>query len=156
MVVSLSWSGVAARLYDVASNLFDSGDFSACFLVACVGIDGFLRRADRDWLNERLSNLGGVAVLDRLNKIHGEVLAGIRDVGEDDARLALDVLRALIGFGESEDYAEISSVDILASLCFVGLLASFFIGGLPLWFDAVRIPLLVLAGLYLFGRLVRF
>ena len=31
MVVSLSWSDVAARLYDVASNLFDSGDFSACF-----------------------------------------------------------------------------------------------------------------------------
>ena len=157
MVVSLSWSDVAARLYDVASNLFDSGDFSACFLVAYVGIDGFLRRADRDWLNEKLSDFGGVAVLDDLKRVHDKVLAGVRDVGEDDARLALDVLRALIGLSESsEEYVEVSSTDILVSLCFIGLLASFFVGGFPLWFDAVRIPLLALAGLYLFSRLVGF
>ena len=99
----------------------------------------------------------GVAVLDDLKRIHDEVLAGIRDVGEGDAKLALDVLKVLVGFGESsEEYVEVSSADILVSLCFIGLLASFFVGGFPLWFDAVRIPLLVLAGLYLFGRLVRF
>ncbi|MCD6095096.1 MAG: hypothetical protein J7J99_00860 [Thermoprotei archaeon] len=127
------------------------------FLVAYTGIEGFLRRSGFLWLNEKLSDFGGVAVLDDLKRVHDKVLAGVRDVGEDDARLALDVLRALIGLSESsEEYVGISSTDILVSLCFIGLLISFSISGLPLWFDAVRIPLLALAGLYLFSRLVGF
>ena len=150
----MAWSEVANRLYETALRLFGEGNYSACFLVACTGVEGFVRRANEGWLEEKLGNLGSAKVLDELDRIRSEVLAGVKDVEEEEARLALDVLEALLGGIRSsgEVVIGVNVIDIALSLCLAGLAVSFFFGSFPLWFDVLRIPLLAVLGVTLFSR----
>jgi len=139
----------------ISSRLFEDGDYQASFLVAYAGIEGFVHRAGDEWLGERLGGLGGAEVLRRLDAVHKEVLSGVGVVGEGEARLALDVLGALLGRGGGEErVVSINVVDVGLFLCLAGLVASFFFDGLslPLWFDALRIPVIALIAVALFDR----
>jgi len=157
-VVGLAWSGVAGKLYEEAVRLFDDGDYSASLLIACLAIEGFARRGGRDWLLDKLGDLGGEGVLDELAKVREEVLAGVRDAGEGEARFALDVLGRLLGREAPGEVVVTVDLGVLGLiLALIGLIASFVLVNvdlLPLWFDALRIPVLALVVVTLLDRLL--
>ena len=106
----------------------------------------------------RLGDLGGEGVLDKLAKVREEVLAGVRGADEGEARFALDVLGRLLGREAPGEVVVTVDLGVLGLiLALIGLIASFVLVNvnlLPLWFDALRIPVLALVVVTLLDRLL--
>ena len=121
--------------------LFNGGDYNASLLTAYIGIEFLINKLGKETVEERIQNLDANA-LEKIILAREAILNGI-NIDESTAQLALNILSQLIQQTTPEAIA--ININLKDLTCILGLiiiaLTFLNIFNLPIWIDAIRIPL---------------
>jgi len=141
-------------IYRAGQLLFSDGDYNASLLTTYIGIEYLINKLGREAFEGQIQNFDANA-LEKIILAREAILNGI-NIDESTAQLALNILSQLIQQTSPEAIAININLKDLACILGLIIIALTFLNiiNLPIWIDAIRIPLSVFLILtFIVGRI---